>query len=49
MYEKSYQTRRPDGIQWSKWFPCKEWETKEKWQLKGKLLNRYRKVTLKNK
>lgn len=47
MYEKSYQLYGPNGIQWSKWFPCKKREIEEKWQLKGKLLNRYRKVNKK--
>lgn len=41
MIYKRYQYYGPKGIEWTDWFP---WEhtSRDKWQLKNKLLNEYK-------
>ena len=43
--QKRYQYYTRNGIVWTEWFNSKV-IVEEKWQLKGKLLNEYRTVTL---
>ena len=43
--QKRYQYYTRNGIVWTEWFNSKA-IVEEKWQLKGKLLNEYRTITL---
>jgi len=43
--QKRYQRYTRNGIEWSQWFTVPENCEREKWQLRGKLLNEYRSLT----
>lgn len=40
--EKRYQYWSKEGIKFTNWFPVTDNNTKEKWQVKNKLLNEFR-------
>lgn len=42
---KRYQRYTKNGIEWTPWFEVPDDVDKEKWQLKGKLLNEYKDET----
>lgn len=43
MVQKRYQYYAQDGIKWTPWFNWR-YDSRDKWQIKNKLLNEYKEV-----